>query len=106
MRHTPLWLALVAFAVAVLFVANRLMAKTAGVSPLAFLGDLPNVLPVLARHPDATVNYLAEATGMAVLIPLVHMGIASLFPSMRNKTSRRRIFIGWSVVGAIAATFL
>ena len=105
-KHTPLWLALIAFAIGVVFVANRLIAKTAGVSPLAFLGDLPNVLPVLARHPDATVNYLAEATGMAVLVPLVHTGIASLFPSKRNKTSRRRIFIGWSVVGAIAATFL
>lgn len=105
-RPTPLWLALIAFAVAVLFVANRLMAQRIGVSPLAFLSDLPNVLPVLARHPSALMNDLAEATGTAVVIPLLHLGIASIFPSMRNKTSRRRIFVGWSVVGAIAATFL
>jgi hypothetical protein len=104
--HTPLWLALIAFALAVLLVANRLMAQGAGVSPLAFLSDLASVLPTLSRHPDAVMNYLAEATGTAVVIPLLHVGIASIFPRMRNKTSRRRIFIGWSVVGAIAATFL
>jgi hypothetical protein len=105
-QHTPFWLALIAFAVAVLFVANRLIAQNAGVSPLASLSALPTSLPTLARHPDAVMSYLAEATGTAVVIPLLHLGVAAIFPSMRNKTSRRRIFIGWSVVGAIAATLL
>ncbi|MCU8092601.1 hypothetical protein L5M18_13650 [Shewanella sp. SM20] len=53
---------------------------------------------VLFDHPAAFSQYLAEAFGGALLFPIVHVGIASFFKSKRNPSSRRNIFIGWSIV--------
>lgn len=53
---------------------------------------------VLFDHPAAFSQYLAEALGGSLLLPIVHVGIASFFKSKRNPSSRRNIFIGWSIV--------
>lgn len=54
--------------------------------------------PLLFEHPDAFAEYLAQAFGGAWLFPLLHVGLASIFKSKRNSSSRRNIFIGWSVL--------
>lgn len=54
-------------------------------------------IPVLLDHPRALLGFMAEAYGGSLLLPTLHLGFASMFKSKRNATSRRRIFIGWSV---------
>jgi hypothetical protein len=100
---TLFWLALAAFTIAVVAIANKLIAQNTGVSPLTSLANLGTSLPILAQHPQAVMEYLAEAVGMALPIPLIHSGVALFFKNMRNPTSRRRIFIGWSAVATIVA---
>lgn len=99
-KPTPFWLALAVFLIAVVFIANRLIAQNADLSPLS---SLATNLPVMARHPHAVTEYLAEALGMALPIPLIHSAVALLFKSKRNPASRRRIFIGWSLAGIIGS---
>ena len=89
----PFWLALTVFMSAVVFTANKLIGENTGVSPLF---SLATSLPALAKNPSAVTQYLAEAVGMTLPLPLVHLAVSSLFKSMRNPTSRRRIFMGWS----------
>jgi ABC-type sulfate transport system permease component len=49
-------------------------------------------------HPAALSLAIAEAIQTSTFFPTVHVGIASLFKSMRNPSSRRRIFIGWGIL--------
>ncbi len=53
---------------------------------------------VLMKHPQALTGLMAEALGAFLLFPLLHVAVASMFESKRNSSSRRRIFIGWSLV--------
>lgn len=96
----PFWLALTVFMAAVVFTANKLIGESTGVSPLF---SLATSLPVLAKNPSAVTQYLAEALGMTLPLPLVHLAVSSFFKRMRNPTSRRRIFMGWSVFSIVAA---
>jgi|AntDeeMinimDraft_5_1070356.scaffolds.fasta_scaffold10606_3 hypothetical protein len=52
---------------------------------------------VLFDHPAAFSEYLAGALGGSLIFPVIHVGIASFFKSKRNPSSRRNIFIGWSI---------
>ena len=94
------WLVLTVFMTAVVFIANKLIEESTGVYPLF---SLATSLPLLAEHPSAVTQYLAEAVGMTLPLPLVHLAVSSFFKGMRNPTSRRRIFMGWSVFGIFAA---
>lgn len=96
----PFWLPLTMFMTAVVFAANKLMEESTGVYPLF---SLVTSLPVLAEHPSAVTQYLAEALGMTLPLPLVHLAVSSFFKRMRNPTSRRKIFMGWSVFSILAA---
>lgn len=61
----------------------------------------PETLPKIGTalsHPSALSGLIAESLGASFLAPLVHLAIASFFKSKRNPSSRRRIFIGWSLV--------
>lgn len=51
----------------------------------------------LFDHPAAFMQYLSGALGGSLMFPIAHVGIASLFKSKRNPSSRRNIFIGWSI---------
>ena len=97
------WVVLISLLVAVALTANKLIGQSSGVFPLF---SLSTSLPLMAEHPQAIREYLAEAIGMVFVIPLIHLAIASLFKKMRNSTSRRRIFMGWSIVGILAAFFI
>lgn len=52
---------------------------------------------VVFDHPAALSEYLAGALGGSLIFPIVHVGVASFFKSKRNPSSRRNIFIGWSI---------
>jgi hypothetical protein len=99
-RAPSFWLALSLFLVAVGLIANKLIAQAAGVAPLSNLGE---ALPAMARHPDAVSSYVAEALGMALPLPLMHIAVMSTFRRLPPATSRRKIFMGWSVAAAMAA---
>ncbi len=58
---------------------------------------------VLFDHPAVFMEYLAQAFGGSFVFPLAHVGLASIFKSKRNPSSRRRIFIGWSIIIIIVA---
>lgn len=96
----PFWLALTVFMAALVFTANKLIGESTGVSPMF---SLATSLPVLAKNPSAVTQYLAEALGMTLPLPLVHLAVSSFFKRMRNPTSRRRIFMGWSAFSIVAA---
>jgi hypothetical protein len=93
------WLVLTVFTTAVVFTANKLIGDNTGVSPLF---SLATSLPVLAKNPSAVTQYLAEAVGMTLPLPLLHLAVSSFFKSMRNPTSRRKIFMGWSAFSILA----
>jgi hypothetical protein len=68
----------------------------------------PHSLPRIAtafNYPQALSQLIAQSFGASLLFPVVHVAIASLFKSKRNPTSRRRIFIGWSLVIIVIAVF-
>lgn len=48
--------------------------------------------PVVFRH------YIAQAIGGSIGLPALNVALVSLFKSKRNSSTRRRIFIGWSIV--------
>lgn len=52
----------------------------------------------IVKEPVLFQNYLSSAFGGSVFVALIHVGIASLFKSKRNSSTRRRIFIGWAIV--------
>jgi hypothetical protein len=99
---SPFWLALTGFMAALVFTTNNLIGENTGVSPLF---SLATSLPVLAKNLSAVTQYLAEALGTTLPLPLVHLAVLSFFKSMRNPTSRRRIFMGWPVVSILTAMF-
>ncbi|MBO2925276.1 hypothetical protein J5H75_26750 [Pseudomonas asiatica] len=49
-------------------------------------------------EPVVFQSYIFQALGGSLGLPAIHVLAASLFKSKRNSTSRRRIFIVWSVV--------
>lgn len=58
---------------------------------------LPRIATVF-EYPDALSSLIAQSFGASLLLPTVHVAIASFFKSKRNSNSRRRIYIGWSLV--------
>ncbi|MEQ4189701.1 hypothetical protein ABNM11_13545 [Pseudomonas syringae] len=52
----------------------------------------------ILREPVLFQDYVSKAIGGSILLPAIHVGIASFFKSKRNSSTRRRIFIGWAVV--------
>lgn len=56
------------------------------------------IFSVLFDNPRLFVIELSRAFGGSLLIPTVHAAIASLFKSKPNPSSRRNIFIGWSIL--------
>lgn len=69
------------------------------------LDTLPRIATAFS-HPQALSELIAESVGASLLIPAAHVASASPFKSKRNPSSRRRIFIGWSlatiVVGVLS----
>lgn len=59
------------------------------------LETLPRIAATV-DHPMALAELVAEAAGASIALPLIHVAIASIFKSKRNRNTRRRIFIGWS----------
>ena len=55
-------------------------------------------------HPQALFELMAEAAGASLVFPLLHIGVASISKHKRNSSTRRRIFIGWSIVILILGT--
>ena len=56
------------------------------------------IFAVLFENPRLFFDYFARAFGGALLFPILHVTIASFFKSKRNPSSRRNIFIGWSMI--------
>jgi hypothetical protein len=54
-------------------------------------------LPILAQHPQAVMEYIAEALGASTVFPALHVALFSMSAAKRNPSTRRRIFIGWSL---------
>jgi hypothetical protein len=50
------------------------------------------------RSPAVLQDYIARSFGGSLAPPAIHVAIASIFKSKRNNSTRRRIFIGWSIV--------
>ena len=42
-------------------------------------------------------DVIAQSIGAVFFFPIIHMGIASIWESKRNKLTRRNIFFGWAV---------
>ena len=53
---------------------------------------------VLFNHTQGFVEIAANVLGYSAGLPIIHVGIASIFKSKRNPSTRRNIFIGWSVI--------
>jgi hypothetical protein len=53
---------------------------------------------ILFQHPAALRELFAQAVGMSLVFPAANLGIASVFKSMRNSNSRRKIFIAWGAI--------
>lgn len=49
------------------------------------------------RSPAVLQDYIARSFGGSLGLPAIHVAIASIFRSKRNNSTRRRIFIGWSI---------
>jgi hypothetical protein len=55
-------------------------------------------LPVLLSNGQVFLGYLFQALGGTLAFPAAHVAVFSLFKSKRNPSTRRRIFIGWSIL--------
>lgn len=55
-------------------------------------------LGLLMDHPAVLREFIAEALGYSFGLPVIHVLLASCFKSMRNSSTRRKIFIGWAIV--------
>jgi len=53
---------------------------------------------IVFGEPVVFQSYITQALGGSLMIPTIHVGIFSFFKSKRNSPTRRRIFIGWSIV--------
>jgi len=74
---------------------------------VAFVGEdhgFHNISKIFG-YPELFRNYIAQAIGASVLIPAINVAIISAFKAKRNPSTRRRVFIGWSLV-IIAAQLL
>ncbi|WP_122340420.1 hypothetical protein [Pseudomonas caricapapayae] len=74
---------------------------------VVFMGNIKrdfSASPIMdiVREPVLFQDYISKAIGGSILIPAIHVGIASIFKSKRNSSTRRRIFIGWAIVLVIA----
>lgn len=49
------------------------------------------------RNATVASNLIAGAIGLVLLLPTLHVGIASLWERNRNSRSRRNIFLGWGI---------
>lgn len=87
-KSTSLALAIILSLISFLMVFITTVKHDFGASPVI---DIVKV-PVLFQ------SYLSSAFGGSLFMPLIHVGIASLFKSKRNSSTRRRIFIGWAIV--------
>lgn len=98
-KHTSLTLAIVLSLASFLFAFLQTWIHNFGPE------SLPKIATAL-NHPGALSELIAESLGASLFLPAVHVAIASIFKSKRNPSSRRRIFIGWSlvtiVVGALS----
>ncbi len=89
-KHTSLALAITISLASFLFAFVQTWVHHHG------LGTLSRIDTAFS-HPGALGELIAEAFGASLFFPTVHVGVASLFKSMRNPSSRRRIFIGWGI---------
>lgn len=89
-NHTSLTLAMVLSFASFSFAFVQTWILSFGVE------TLPRIATVF-KHPHVLSELVAESLGASLFFPIAHVAIASLFPSMRNPSSRRRIFIGWSI---------
>lgn len=90
-EHTSLGLAITFSLVSFLFAFVQSWIHSFG------LQTLPRIATAF-NHPQALSELIAESVGASLLFPIAHVAIASFFKSKRNPSSRRRIFIGWSLV--------
>ena len=90
-KHTSLALAVILSLASFLFAFVQTWIHSFG------LDTFPKIATVL-NHPGALSGLIAESVGASLLAPVVHVAIASIFKGKRNPSSRRRIFIGWSLV--------
>lgn len=49
-------------------------------------------------YPELFRDYIAQAIGASVFLPAINVAIISVFKTKRNPSTRRRVFIGWSLV--------
>lgn len=89
-KHTSLTLAVAISLAAFLFAFVQTWIHSFG------LQTLPKIATSF-DHPQALFEMVAESVGASLLIPAIHVGVASFFKSKRNPSSRRRIFIGWGI---------
>lgn len=61
-------------------------------------GAAPGMLGRALDNPSVIFHWLLGAFVFTFLLAGIHIGIASLFKSQRNKTSRMKILRGWSIV--------
>ena len=81
--------AVISFSVSLVFILRSLGATLSDVS-------------VLTSNPQIISEPIAEAIGYSFGLPLLHVALVSFFKSMRNRSARRKIFIGWAIVVIIA----
>lgn len=59
------------------------------------------------NHPNIWPEVIGKGFGTGgLLLPIVHLIIASFFKSQRNATARRKIILGWSIVLLVLQGFL
>jgi hypothetical protein len=57
----------------------------------------PSSLPIIMRHSAALIEYMASALGASTVFPILLVALFSINRTKRNPSTRRRIFIGWSL---------
>lgn len=60
-------------------------------------------LLALPSHSQAFLEFVAEGFGASLLLPAIHIAVASCFKSHRNSRTRWKILLGWSLVAALLA---
>jgi len=53
------------------------------------------------NHDALVGNAIAQSVGAVFIFPLLHIAIASLWKSKRNKKTLRNIFFGWAIVACV-----
>lgn len=91
--------------------SSKPMSLVLGVMAFAFVASF--IVTSLRRyggfnyvgHATVLSDAIFEAIGAVLILPLIHLAIASLWRAKRNSRSRRNIFLGWGVAVGIIQLF-